>query len=196
MKNFIVFCFARTGSYRLIDVLNHQDDVIAYGEIFKPNSFEVSQDILEQINYEKSNFLKRDKAPIHFYKKLARLHEDKKFGFKIFPNHNDRVLKYLAKHEDIIKIFLVRNPVQTYISEKVARASDQWVVKEGFKRRNSEVTVKFDVESFSQHLRYRIAWYSYIKSLSTLSGSKIHTIDYFDSLDDDYLNNFFNSIGT
>lgn len=196
MKDFIVFCYARTGSYRLMDILNRQEKVVAYGEVYKKQWIEVDQDVLSNLGYERSDVEKRDSKPIKFYNDLSRMHEDKQFGFKIFPDHNYKILKHLAKDKGLTKIFLVRNPVQTYISEKVAHHTNKWVVREGEQPTNlDDVKVRFSFEEFSRHLSYRLSWYVEINSLAGLSDEQINTIDYLDALDSDYLQSFLNKIG-
>ena len=195
MKNFIVFCYARTGSYRFMDILNRQDNITAYGEVFKNQRIELSPDILEKLGLKNNDTELRDSAPIEFYNKLAKLHDNQHFGFKIFPGHNYQIRSYLAKKDDLIKIYLVRNPIQSYISVKLAQKTGKWVVKKDSVVKKDKVQIDFSLDDFSNYLSRHINAYTQVKIWSSLSNEDVHTLDYSHAVDSDKLSKFVETLG-
>jgi len=195
MKNFIVFCYARTGSYRFMDILNRQDGVIACGEVYKKQRIELDQNLLKDLGLNKQDISERDGDPIGFYHNLASICSNQHFGFKIFPEHNHEIKRYLAQSDDLIKIYLVRNPIQSYISSKVAQKTGKWVAKKDSSHDQGTIQIEFSSDEFGKYLSRLMAAYSKIKIWASASNENLHTLDYSDALNPSSLSSFIQSTG-
>ena len=71
-------------------------------------------------------------------------------GFRFFHDHDPRVLDTMLDDPRCAKIVLTRNPVDSYVSWKIAQATGQWKLTNVKRRRDS--TVRFDAEEFEGHL--------------------------------------------
>ncbi|MDA5564148.1 sulfotransferase domain-containing protein [Cobetia sp. MMG027] len=180
MKNFVILGFARTGSYRLAELLDFQDNLVCHGEIFKKNAIEAR--INSGLYNKKHSLSFRDEQPINFLKDMYRLEGKSYAGFKIFPNHNSRVYDYVLKDSNINKIFLCRNPVQSYISQLSALQSKQWVLKDESKRKNTK-NLDFNISGFAKHFSVRATTYLRVCIEASKYPSNYFFIDYNDTLD-------------
>lgn len=198
MNKFVVACLARTGSYRLTDILNQQNGVVCHGEVFKKNRIEVNDKYLEALSLKRSDVQKRDSEPVSFLNNLFGAAEEEgkvASGFKIFPGHNNKALDYCLTEEGVSVIFLCRNPFQQYVSLKVASSSGVWVKKN---RRNEESNIEpimFDVNEFVNRMNVIFSYYNKVRLLSTIADKSVLEVDYNDSLRGMGVNNVLRHIG-
>jgi LPS sulfotransferase NodH len=142
---FIVFAEMRTGSNFLETTLNAYPGLICHGEAFNPHfiGYPNRTDILGITQPM------RDDNP-------ARLIEAVKHGtpelggFRFFHDHDPRVLDIALADPRCAKIVLTRNPVESYVSWKIAQATGQWKLT-NVKRRKDALAV-FDKVEFEAHL--------------------------------------------
>lgn len=144
-SSFVVLAEMRTGSNFLEANLNALDGVNCRGEAFNPAfiGYPNSEDILgiDQVQ--------RDKNPKRL---LAALRDDPEglSGFRYFHDHDPRVLDMILEDERCAKIILTRNPLDSYVSWKIAQATGQWKLT-NIKARKSEKAV-FDAAEFAAHV--------------------------------------------
>ena len=144
-KSFVVFAEMRTGSNFLESNLNAFDGITCHGEAFNPHF----------IGYPKSTEIlgidqqTRDNDPT---KLLVAIRDKTKGigGFRYFHNHDPRVLDPLLEDATCAKIILTRNPVESYVSWKIARSTGQWKLTDVKARKKAQAV--FDEEEFSDHL--------------------------------------------
>lgn len=180
MKNFVILGFARTGSYRLAELLDFQDNLICHGEIFKKNAIEAR--INSELYNKKVSLSYRDEQPINFLKDMYSMEGTNYSGFKIFPNHNSKVYDHVLKDTTISKVFLCRNPIQSYISQLSALQSKQWVLKDESKRKET-TDLSFNISGFAKHFSVRATTYIRICIEADKYPSNYFFIDYKDTLD-------------
>ena len=112
---FIVFAEMRTGSNFLEANLNAFDGIECHGEAFNPHF----------IGYpNKDNILgvsqaQRDANANHLIDTI-KAHSDGLGGFRYFHDHDPRVLDIALSDPRCAKIVLTRNPVDSYVSWKIA----------------------------------------------------------------------------
>lgn len=142
--SFIVLAEMRTGSNFLEANLNSFEGLTCHGEAFN----------LSFIGYPKREKLlgmtleQRNADPLAL---LAKLREAPGLrGFRFFHDHDLRVLDACLLDPGCAKIILTRNPLDSYISWKIARATGQWKLT-GARPARSEV-VAFDAEEFDAHV--------------------------------------------
>ena len=142
---FVVFAEMRTGSNFLEANLNAFDGITCHGEAFNPHfiGYPNSEDIL---GVTKSA---READPMVL---LAAIRDetDGIGGFRFFNDHDARVLPAVLDDPRCAKIILTRNPIDSYISWKIAQATGQWKLTNA-KHAKSE-KVAFDAAEFGAHL--------------------------------------------
>jgi len=142
---FVIFAEMRTGSNFLESNLNQFEELKSFVEAFNPNfiGFPTSTDILG-ISLEE-----RETAPLTLIDKLKEK-SDVLRGFRFFHDHEPRVLETILNDPRCAKIVLIRNPVESYVSWKIAKSTDQWKLTNAVKRKSAKIT--FDAASFEQFL--------------------------------------------
>ena len=142
---FVVFAEMRTGSNFLESNLNAFDGFQCHGEAFNPHfiGYPKSTDILGITQPA------REAEP----KRLIQAIREKSQGlggFRFFHDHDPRVLDICLDDPRCAKIILTRNPVDSYVSWKIAQATGQWKLTNVKRRRDSRVA--FDGVEFEKHL--------------------------------------------
>jgi hypothetical protein len=91
----------------------------------------------------------RDENP----KKLLaaiRGQQDALGGFRYFHDHDPRVFDEIVEDQRCAKIVLTRNPVESYVSWKIAQATGQWKLTDMKAQKVAQAV--FDADEFSAHL--------------------------------------------
>ena len=143
--SFTVFAEMRTGSNLLEANLNLFDGITCHGEAFNPH-FIGYPNKTEILGIDQAA---RDADP----GALLRAIRDKTEGlggFRYFHDHDPRVLEPLLDDARCAKIVLTRNPVDSYVSWKIAQATDQWKLTNVARRKDARA--RFDRAEFEQHL--------------------------------------------
>ncbi|MCA0929710.1 sulfotransferase domain-containing protein [Ruegeria profundi] len=185
---FIILAAMRTGSNLLEFNLNALDGVTCHGEAFNPHFIgRLKSENLLGVTLED-----RDADPM----KLVRAIKDapgKLNGFRFFQGHDPRVLESALTDPRCAKIILTRNPLDSYISLKIARETKQWQLK-NIKRRR-EAKVEFDAQEFQAYLNQQQAFQA--QTLNTLqrTGQSGFYITYDDLTDLDVLNGLADWLG-
>ena len=183
MKNkFVIFCYPRTGSYLLTDLLGKQDSVSCYGEIFKQGYIELEKSLLRKINMKQTDVKKREENPLLFLEQVVSISQEKNVGFKMFPRHNKLVLSNLLADKNTKKIFLGRNPLQSYFSLELANKTNEWTRTKAYLTRK-QVNITFDLVQFFEYLDEQKSFYERVlfSDRENIDGS-IYFLDYLDLL--------------
>ncbi|OBX36642.1 hypothetical protein A8U91_00985 [Halomonas elongata] len=77
MNKFIIACLPRTGSYRLVDILNQQEGVVCHGEVFKKTGIELNDEYLKEVSLTEEDIKRRDADPASFMGELFGAAEKK-----------------------------------------------------------------------------------------------------------------------
>ncbi|MCH2163679.1 MAG: sulfotransferase domain-containing protein [Marinovum sp.] len=142
---FVVFAEMRTGSNFLEANLNLFDGITCHGEAFNPHfiAYPNRTELLGMSHAE------RDAAPA---KLVTRIKNEPGTlgGFRYFHDHDPRILEDLLDDPRCAKIVLTRNPVDSYVSWKIAQATDQWKLTNVEKRKASRA--RFQEVEFDSHV--------------------------------------------
>ena len=143
--SFVVFAEMRTGSNFLEANLNAFAGIACHGEAFNPffMGYPKSEPIL---GVDQAT---RDENP----KKLLsaiRGQRDALGGFRYFHDHDPRVFDTIIKDQRCAKIVLTRNPVDSYVSWKIAQATGQWKLTDMKAQKVAQAV--FNADEFSAHL--------------------------------------------
>ncbi|MBL4768376.1 MAG: nodulation protein NodH [Rhodobacteraceae bacterium] len=142
---FIVFAEMRTGSNFLESNLNAIDGLTCHGEAFNPHF----------IAYPKKTEIlgitqdMRDTSPQRLITAI-RNEPGTLGGFRFFHGHDPRVLDIALEDPRCAKIILTRNPLDSYISWKIAKATGQWKLTDIKRRKDAQA--RFDGPEFTQYV--------------------------------------------
>lgn len=143
--SFVVFAEMRTGSNFLEANLNSFDAITCHGEAFNPHflGYPHNEPILgvDQAKRDENpkallNAIRNDPAALS--------------GFRYFHDHDPRVFDDIVDDPRCAKIVLTRNPVDSYVSWKIAQATGQWKLTDVKAHKSAQVL--FDSGEFKAHL--------------------------------------------
>lgn len=144
-RSFVIFAEMRTGSNLLEENLNQFDALTCVGEAFNPHF----------IGYPEQEDLfgitqgARDQNPAKLLDALeSQPHQ--LVGFRYFHNHDARVFDRVVNDPSCAKIVLTRNPIESFVSWKIASATGQWKLTNATHLK--EQPVHIDPEEFSTRL--------------------------------------------
>ena len=142
---FVVFAEMRTGSNFLEANLNAMDGVTCHGEAFNPHfiGFPNKTEILG-VTREM-----REKSPVQLIETIKKF-SDGLGGFRYFHDHDPRVLDIALDDPRCAKIILTRNPLESYVSWKIAQETGQWKLTNVKRRRDAKAT--FNAAEFQMHV--------------------------------------------
>jgi len=171
--SFVVFAEMRTGSNLLEANLNALPGVHSHGEVF--NRYILGKkDRTELLGITMDE---RDRDPRPLLRKLREETEGLP-GFRFFHDHDLRILDDVLPDPACAKIILTRNPLESYVSWKIAQATDQWKLTNP--RRLKTAKVRFDLPEFLQHLRDIQAFQLLLMQALQTTGQTAFYLDYED----------------
>ncbi len=141
---FVVFAEMRTGSNLLEANLNLFDGLTCLGEAFNPH-FIGYPNATECLGIDQAA---RDADPLALLERVRGA--EGLAGFRYFHDHDPRILEPLLDDPRIAKIVLTRNPVESYVSWKIAQQTDQWKLTNVARRKDAKA--RFDSADFEAHL--------------------------------------------
>lgn len=172
-ESFVVFAEMRTGSNFLETNLNAFSGITCHGEAFNPHfiGYPKTRDIL---GVDQGM---RDADP---NKLLQAIKNDPSAlgGFRYFHDHDPRVLDKVLDDRKCAKIILTRNPVESYISWKIAQATGQWKLTDVKARKASKA--RFDADEFEAHLDALQAFQLLLMNRLQTSGQTAFYVAYED----------------
>jgi LPS sulfotransferase NodH len=170
---FVIFAEMRTGSNFLESNLNAFDGITCHGEAFNPhfigypNRTELLGLTREQRDEEPARLIGAVKG------QTAGIG-----GFRYFHDHDPRVLDLLLDDPRCAKIVLTRNPIDSYVSWKIAQATGQWKLTNVKRRRDS--TVIFDADEFEGYLARLQTFQALLLHRLQVSGQTAFYVHYDD----------------
>ncbi|MFD1913560.1 nodulation protein NodH [Halodurantibacterium flavum] len=136
---FVLFAEMRTGSNFLETSICEFPGITSYGEAFNP-VFIGKQGKTELLGI--SLEARRD-DPLALLQRM-RDASPGLFGFRFFHDHDPRVLDHVLSDPRCAKIILTRNPLESYVSRKIASATGQWKLQNVRFQRSARVEFKSD----------------------------------------------------
>ena len=177
---FVVFAEMRTGSNFLETNINAFDGLTCHGEAFNPNFIGYpNRDEVLGLSFED-----RDTDP-HQLLELVKEAEGLN-GFRYFNSHDGRVYDAILNDPRCAKIILTRNPIESYVSWKIAKATGQWKLTD-VKRLRAK-SVAFDVDEFERHIAKLQAFQVRLLNDLQRSGQTAFYVDYEDLQDVSVMN--------
>ncbi len=142
---FIMFAEMRTGSNFLEANLNAIDGVTCHGEAFNPH-------FIGYPNKVSLLGITQDEREANPARLIAAIRDEPGVlgGFRFFHDHDPRVLDIALEDPRCAKIILTRNPLDSYVSWKIAQATGQWKLTDV--KRRKEARAVFDPAEFAAHV--------------------------------------------
>lgn len=177
---FVVFAEMRTGSNFLEANINAFPALSCLGEAFNPHfiGYPNREDCLG-VSEEARN---RDPHTLLD----AVKHAHGLAGFRFFHDHEPRVLDSILNDGRCAKIILSRNPVESYVSWKIAQETGQWKLTNVAKRKDAKAT--FDAKEFDAHLQALKAFQLRLMKALQTTGQTAFYVAYEDLQDVDVMN--------
>lgn len=170
--SFVILGEMRTGSNLLESLLQTIPDVTCHGEAFNrthlgaPNTGRLLGIDIQT----------RDRDPFLLLERIRS--QPGLNGFRLFHDHDLRVLDRVLSDRRCAKIVLGRNPVDSWISLQIARQTQNWRLTDIHRRKTA--TVSFDAAAFDSFLAERAAFRARIQRSLQTSGQTAFFLDYDD----------------
>lgn len=179
--SFVVFAEMRTGSNFLEANLNAFDGITCFGEAYNPHfiGYPNSKDILGLTQEMREN------DPLRLLEVIQNA-PGILGGFRYFNDHDPRVLEPMLDDPRCAKIILTRNPIESYVSRKIAAATGQWKLTNA-KHAKSEA-VRFSEGEFQDHLDAVQGFQVQLLNHLQRTGQTAFYVDYEDLQDVDVMN--------
>ncbi len=186
---FVILAEMRTGSNFLEASLSMAADITCHGEVFNPAfiGYPNRESLLDL------DMAARERDPIGFLEAIQS-QSDRLGGFRYFSDHDPRVLDHVLLDPKCAKIILTRNPLESYISLKIARETGQWKLGDAKQRRDAKV--KFDAAEFQEKLNDRQAFQTRLRAALQQSGQVAFHLDYSEIADPKVLNGVLTFLGS
>ncbi|MEL6642818.1 MAG: nodulation protein NodH [Pseudomonadota bacterium] len=185
---FVVLADMRTGSNALEEKLNSYEGIACHGEVFNPRFIGNADN---RTLFGRS-VAARDEDPLAMIGAL-RAATDGIAGFRLFSDHDPRVLDHCLQNRRCAKIVLTRNPVQSYVSLKIARSTGQWWL--GDMKSAKSGKARFDAREFEDYAHARRSFLAHIRHRLQSTGQTGFTIDYTELGDEDVLDGLARYLG-
>jgi len=194
MKNqpftsFAMFGAMRTGSNLLEKFLNQYEGLHCHGEIFHP-FFIGQQGCQEYLSMAREE---RDKNPAKMLAALKKASLPKIAGYRIFQTHDEWVVNEALTDPYCAKIILKREPLESFVSLKIALQTNQWLISDHAHQRDEKI--HFDLEEYEIYLEMRDKFYDEIFEKLHMSGQPFLEIDYVNLTDVESVNRIAEFIG-
>ena len=186
---FVLFAEMRTGSNHLQDSLNALPDVFCHGEVYNP-SFMGEHNRFELFGY---TIDRREADPIGLLDAMIAQTQGLP-GFRLFHDHDDRVVARVLPDPRIAKVILTRNPLHSYVSRKIAAATGQWRLTDVRHRKTAKI--RFDLAEFQGLVERQAAFQHRLRRGLQVSGQTAFDIRYDDINDAAVLNGLAAFLGS
>ncbi|MEL6475823.1 MAG: hypothetical protein AAFR17_00735 [Pseudomonadota bacterium] len=175
-RYFVILGAMRTGSNLLERMLTRLPGVVTHGEAFNP-AF---------IGGPKREALpgwdlpRRDADPLGYLAAMLAEGAGALPGFRHFNGHDPAVRAHVLADPACARIVLRRDPVESYVSLKIARETDQWLLNTPRRRLVARIT--FDAPEFEAYRSALETYYTGLAEGMAASGLSALEISYDDLL--------------
>ncbi len=188
LDSFVVFAEMRTGSNFLEENINDYPGLHCLGELFNPHFIGHAG----KTTAHGISMVQRDSDPLSLLDAI-RQEVDGLPGFRFFNDHDPRILEQILPDPRCAKVILTRNPVDSYVSHKIAQATGQWRLGDMKKAKSAQA--RFDEDDFVQHMARLQAFQITILRGLQVTGQTGFYIAYEDLNDLEVLNGLAKFLG-
>ncbi len=186
--SFVIFAEMRTGSNLLEATLNAVRGVTCFGEAFNPYMMGWP-DKDEMLGISRAE---READPLVLLAKLTD-RPGHLPGFRYFHDHDPRVLEPIIQDRRCAKIILTRNPLDSYVSTRLAWETNQWKLNESETPIPARIT--YDGEEFRRMLSAAEAFRRHLTARLQATGQAAFHLDYDDLRDPEVITGLLHFLG-
>jgi LPS sulfotransferase NodH len=186
---FVMFAEMRTGSNYLEASLGALPDLACHGEVYNP-TFMGNHTTFQMFGYDMD---RREADPLGLLDAMIA-QSDGVPGFRLFHDHDDRVVERVLPDPRIAKIILTRNPLESYVSRKIATATGQWRLNDLKHHRSARA--RFDMAEFADLMDRLQAFQLRLQRGLQTTGQTAFYVRYDDINDVDVLNGLAAYLGS
>jgi hypothetical protein len=147
---FVIFAEMRTGSNYLEATLNDLPDLNCLGEVYNP-TFVGHHNTFEMHGIDMN---RREEKPLDLLDAILGNAGDALPGFRFFHDHDPRVLDRILPDPRIAKVILTRNPLESYVSRRIATETGQWRLTDMKHQKSAKVEFRlWEFESMLEDLQ-------------------------------------------
>ena len=187
---FVLFAEMRTGSNYLEDSLNNFPDINCLGEVYNP-TFLGHHNTFEMHGFDMD---RREQDPLGLLEAIIENADDGLPGFRLFHDHDDRVVERVLPDPRIAKVILTRNPLDSYVSRKIASATGQWRLTDMKHAKTAQI--RFDTAEFGELLDKLLPFQEHLRQGLQKTGQVAFQVRYEDINDPDMLNGLAAFLGS
>ncbi|HBG97752.1 MAG TPA: hypothetical protein DDY29_03180 [Rhodobacteraceae bacterium] len=178
-RYFVILAAMRSGSNLLERALAGAPDILTGGELFNP-AFVGRQGAVSQFGID---LAARDADPMALLDALrAAAGDDRIAGFRMFLDHDARILAHVLRDPACARIVLRRNPLDRYLSQRLAREDGVWQWA-GRRALPEAAKIAFDPSDFVCHVDRNQTYYDAIRRGLAQAGQGALWVNYPDLLD-------------
>lgn len=171
IRYFTIFGAMRTGSNLLERTLSQYPDIEGYGELYNRQFIgKPTQKTLLGMD-----IAAREADPIKLLNNILAS-TDQIIGFRIFGDHDPRMIDYTARDPRCAKIILTRDPIDSFISLKIATKTGQWMLSKEENRRLAKA--HFDAQEYQDYHDRLKAHYAHVRHIIRAEGGAAFEISY------------------
>lgn len=186
-RSFVIFAGMRTGSNLLEATLNAIKHVTCFGEAFNP--YMMGWPDKEEL--KGITMAEREADPMRLLDAIFSARNLN--GFRYFHDHDPRVLDAIMDDPRCAKIVLTRNPLDSYVSTRLARATNQWKLNET--ETPIPATIAFDAAEFRETMEANTAFLHTMQHRLQTSGQTAFWLNYDDLRDTAVLTGMMHWLG-
>lgn len=186
-RSFVIFAGMRTGSNLLEATLNAIKRVTCFGELFNP--YMLGWPGKEEIRGITA--AERDADPLRLLE--AVFSAPNLNGFRYFFDHDPRVFDAIMDDPRCAKIVLTRNPLDSYVSTRLAWETNQWKLNESESPIPASIT--FDAAEFREALDQNTAFLERIQHRLQTAGQAAFWLAYEDLRDPEVMTGLMHWLG-
>ncbi len=188
-RYFAIFGAMRSGSNLLEQSLNQFEKIRCHGELFNPAFISGPK----RKDYLGFDLKKREEKPFDLVERMISESAVGISGFRIFDGHDSRVVDHCLLDPTCAKIILQRDVLDSYISLKIARKTDQWLLRDSPHKKDAKV--RFDAKEFKTYQSKSQDYYDKIKTALQESGQTAFWLRYPEQKNSDILNGVAKYLG-
>jgi LPS sulfotransferase NodH len=169
---FVILAHMRTGSNLLQRHLNQYPGIECHGELFNPQFF--GRPKFKSL--AGMTLRQRNRNPVAAMFRILETSRSPISGFRLFLDHNAKVLKFVLSDPFCRKVVVHRNLLETHISFEIAKITEQWMTSP--KGTIKQARIDFDIVKFFLYHRQMSKLYRYVEDELQKCGQKPFTIHY------------------
>ncbi|RPE64662.1 hypothetical protein EDD53_2422 [Pacificibacter maritimus] len=185
---FVIFAEMRTGSNFLEENVNAFDGLRCWGELYNPHFIGKPKNT----DFEGVTLAQREADPTKLLECVKTASKGLN-GFRYFHDHDPRMLMHMLNDPRCAKIILTRNPLESYVSRKIAGATGQWRLGDLKDARSAKI--EFDRIEFETMLDAVKGFQMRLMRGLQTSGQTAFYISYEDVQDIDVINGLATYLG-